>query len=206
MEHMNRPLVASVLTLAACTAVLGVAVAMIGGSTPPSSEPVTTGISSVQHRVAGPTVGPIGEQDGVVVTGDELRATDPDDADLPAIANLEPGLRAAITAATEAADAAGNDLRLTSGWRSARYQRQLLDEKTAAVGAAEARRWVSTPDESKHVSGRAVDVVGAQDWLDRNGAAFGLCRTYANESWHFERVARQGVCPAPVADATVARD
>lgn len=43
---------------------------------------------------------------------------------------------------------------------------------------------------------------GSADWLARHGAAFGLCRVYRNEPWHFEL--RDGAavngCPRPYAD------
>ena len=40
-------------------------------------------------------------------------------------------------------------------------------------------------------------------WLSRHGAAFGLCRAYGDEPWHFEYrpdwiAASPGRCPAPV--------
>jgi len=40
-------------------------------------------------------------------------------------------------------------------------------------------------------------------WLDQNGAAYGLCRTYANEGWHFEYFgdAPPTGCPAMYTDA-----
>jgi len=35
-------------------------------------------------------------------------------------------------------------------------------------------------------------------WLRENGVRFGLCQRYANEPWHFERLAgaRGSDCPA----------
>ncbi|GAC1404871.1 MAG: hypothetical protein NVSMB60_23680 [Mycobacterium sp.] len=61
-----------------------------------------------------------------------------------------------------------------------------------------AHQYVASPDESKHVVGQAVDVapLGADKWLIRNGAQFGLCQIYANELWHFElAVDAQDNCP-----------
>jgi LAS superfamily LD-carboxypeptidase LdcB len=69
---------------------------------------------------------------------------------------------------------------------------------------AQAAEFVASPDVSKHVLGEAVDVApaAADDWLMRNGAQFGLCQIYANEIWHFERVAdAQGRCPPLLANA-----
>jgi hypothetical protein len=56
------------------------------------------------------------------------------------------------------------------------------------------------------VSGDAVDLgpARAASWLGDHGAAYGLCRVYANEPWHFElrAGAAGGGCPAPYADPT----
>jgi hypothetical protein len=65
---------------------------------------------------------------------------------------------------------------------------------------------VATPETSAHVSGDAVDL-GPSDaarWLEEHGAAYGLCRVYRNEPWHFElrQGAALGGCPAMYADPT----
>lgn len=108
---------------------------------------------------------------------------------MPAIANLDPDLLAAVRAASDAAAREGIALDVTSGGRSPALQQRMLDDAVATYGSAEeAARRVSTPARSAHVTGDAVDV-GAWDgaaWLGAEGAAFGLCQTYANESWHFE--------------------
>lgn len=128
--------------------------------------------------------------------------------DVPAVANLDPGLLAALRGAAEAAEDDGVSIRVNSGWRSAAYQQVLLQEAIAQHGSAqEAARWVATPEKSEHVSGEAVDLgpLTAQDWLAQRGAEFGLCQIYANERWHFElrpSAASQG-CPAMYADPTV---
>jgi LAS superfamily LD-carboxypeptidase LdcB len=98
-------------------------------------------------------------------------------------------------------------LLVDSGWRSAAYQEHLLQEAVAKYGSQEeAARWVATPDTSAHVSGDAVDIgpSTAAAWLSQHGAAYGLCRIYANEPWHYELrpgAADQG-CPAMYADPT----
>ncbi len=56
-----------------------------------------------------------------------------------------------------------------------------------------------------HVTGQAVDIGPpvADDWLIANGSRFGLCRTYANELWHFELATEPGgVCPPLLPDAS----
>ena len=123
----------------------------------------------------------------------------------PGVAALDPDLLRALRRAT--ADAAGDGVEIvvSSGWRSARYQEQLLAEAVARYGSAqEAARWVATPETSAHVSGDAVDVGGddARTWLAEHGARYGLCRTYRNEPWHVELrpEAVTAGCPAPYAD------
>ncbi|MCX2711221.1 M15 family metallopeptidase [Mycolicibacterium sp. J2] len=127
------------------------------------------------------------------------------DVQNPAIGRLDPALLSAIQNATTAAAADGVTMTITSGWRSPEFQQRLLDDAVATYGSvAAARQYVQTPEHSKHVIGEAVDVggTGADQWLIANGARFGLCRTYANELWHFELTAdAYGNCPALLPDA-----
>lgn len=114
---------------------------------------------------------------------------------------LTPQLARAVRLAREAAAADGVELQITSGWRSAERQAQLHAEAIEKYGsAAKARRWVLPPEESEHVTGRAVDVGPEQGiaWLREHGVRFGLCQRYANEPWHFERLAgaKGSACPA----------
>jgi zinc D-Ala-D-Ala carboxypeptidase len=105
---------------------------------------------------------------------------------------IDPSLSRALGKARSAARAAGLDLQVTSGFRSAATQQRLYDEAIAKYGSPEkARRWVLPPAESAHVKGLAVDVgpPAAAAWLERNGVRYGLCRRYLNEGWHFERLA-----------------
>lgn len=111
-----------------------------------------------------------------------------DDA-FPAVANLDPELlRAVREAAIDAADD-GVAFYVNSGWRSAEYQEQLLQEAVAEYGSEEeAARWVATAETSPHVSGDAIDI-GESDataWLSDHGASYGLCQVYENEPWHYE--------------------
>lgn len=132
---------------------------------------------------------------------------DPMDSEHPAVKHLEPKLRAAIQSAAQAsADAGREDFWMTSGWRNAAYQQQLLDNAVTKHGSlAAARRWVNTPESSEHVAGNAADIgpATAAAWLGRHAAEFGLCRTYANEAWHFElKPEGQDACPAQRRDAS----
>jgi hypothetical protein len=127
--------------------------------------------------------------------------------DLPAVARLDPALLAAVRRAARDAASDGIHLVVNSGWRSPKYQQRLLDEAVIEYGSrGEAERWVSTPETSAHVAGRAIDLgpTKAATWLAHNGTRYGLCRIYGNEPWHFEL--RPGAaatgCPAQYADPT----
>jgi hypothetical protein len=125
----------------------------------------------------------------------------------PGVANLDPGLLAALRDAARDAAGDGITLYINSGWRSPAYQDALLREAVSEYGSeTEAARWVATAGTSPHVAGDAVDVGHAEAaaWLARHGARYGLCRIYRNEPWHFElrRGAVTGGCPRPYADPT----
>lgn len=129
------------------------------------------------------------------------------DDDVAAVSRLDPELRDALRAASTAAREDGVEVRMNSGWRSAALQERLLRDAVETYGsAAEAARWVATPETSPHVSGDAVDIGPweAAEWLGRHGAAYGLCQIYINEAWHFELRAEaptQG-CPRMYLDPT----
>ena len=142
----------------------------------------------------------LGETDGAVPEGVRVF-----DDDIPAVANLDPGLlRALRQAATDAAKD-GIGIVVNSGWRSREYQKQLRRDAAAKYGSEKAAaRWVATPDTSSHVSGEAVDIgpSRATTWLSKHGAEYGLCRIYRNEPWHYElrREAIDDGCPSKYAD------
>jgi D-alanyl-D-alanine carboxypeptidase len=146
--------------------------------------------------------GPLGEAGGAVPDGVTVF-----DDEIPAVANLDPGLLGALRqAATDAADDRVEFV-VTSGWRSAEYQEQLLDEAISKYGSKkEAARWVATADTSLHVSGDAIDIGpdAATAWLAEHGADYGLCQTYRNEPWHYELRpdAVDDGCPPMYADPT----
>ena len=130
---------------------------------------------------------------------------DPFDGTHPAIAGLRAALRAALQDAARDAEEQGVEVWVASGWRSAAYQQELLDQAVERYGSlSEALRFVASPDRSSHVTGDAVDLgpTQADDWVIRHGADYGLCQTYANELWHFELATEPGgSCPAPRPDA-----
>lgn len=123
----------------------------------------------------------------------------------PAIGRLDPTLLAAVQNATSAAAAEGVTVTVTSGWRSPEFQQQLLDDAIVTYGSyPAARRYVQTPEQSRHVVGEAVDIggPGADQWMITNGPRFGLCQIYANETWHFELTTDVfGACPTLLPDA-----
>lgn len=128
----------------------------------------------------------------------------PHESQHAAVAGLDPRLREAIQeAARTARDEGVRDFWLTSGFRTHEYQQELLDRAVQKQGSLDAAlAWVRTPQDSEHVLGKAVDVgpTAAAAWMDRNAERFGLCRTYANELWHYELRAGSA-CPAQKADA-----
>ena len=176
------------------------AVAVVLGHGSPASPPSTTAAPADVPRSADRA--PLGEADGAVPDGTTVF----DDA-VPGVARLDPALLGALRRAAAEAENDGVELLLDSGWRSAAYQERLLQEAIAKYGSrAQAERWVAAPSRSAHVSGHAVDIGPAAGaaWLSEHGAAYGLCRIYGNEPWHFElrpAAVAQG-CPPTYADPT----
>lgn len=171
-----------VCIVAVAAAMLTVIVGASVASTPPSLAPTA--------------------DDGLIAEGTAVSLSDDG---VPAIARMDPALRDAMRRAE--ADAALEGLRfdVTSGWRSERYQRWLLDDAIEFYASEEvARQFVAAPDRSSHVTGRAVDIASleAQLWLGQYGSRYGICQTYANERWHFELATTPGgVCPEMKTDA-----
>jgi D-alanyl-D-alanine carboxypeptidase len=147
-------------------------------------------------------VGPLGEADGAVPDGTTVF-----DNEVPGVAKLDPALLGALRRAATDAGRDGVKFFVDSGWRSPAYQEQLLRDAVLKYGSREeAARWVATPNRSAHVSGDAVDIgpSSAAAWLSEHGAAYGLCRIYGNEPWHYELrpEAIASGCPAMYADPT----
>ncbi len=144
----------------------------------------------------------LGEADGAVPDGTTVF-----DDEVPGVAKLDPALLGALRQAVRDAAGDGGEFFVDSGWRSPEYQEQLLRKAVSKYGsAAQARRWVATPETSAHVSGDAVDIgpSHAAAWLSEHGAAYGLCRIYDNEPWHYElrSAAADSGCPPTYADPT----
>jgi hypothetical protein len=194
-------LVLLVVASAAVVCVVGYqssAAAPTSATSPRAEEPTEPPLESLH----GDLHGAVGEDDGLVPD----RVTVFDNA-YPAVANLDPPLLSALRKAATDAARVGVEFYVDSGWRSAKYQEQLLQQAISKYGSAkEAARWVATPDTSAHVSGNAIDI-GQSDataWLSKHGADFGLCQIYRNEPWHYElrpEAISRG-CPRTYADAT----
>ncbi|MHB8273788.1 MAG: M15 family metallopeptidase [Dermatophilaceae bacterium] len=148
---------------------------------PTSTDPTSTG----RPLTVGSTVPR--QQDAAPVIDNALPGQPP-----PEDGAIDPALSRALGKARIAAQTAGLDLQVTSGFRSAATQQRLYDQAIAKYGSPEkARRWVLPPAESAHVKGLAVDVgpPAAAAWLETYGVRYGRCRRYVNEGWHFERLA-----------------
>src|SRR6186997_1203395 len=123
--------------------------AIIGVLGDPSVSWSAPSVGGVPH---GERVGALGEDDGLVPDGVSVF-----DDEMPAVANLDGGLLAALRRAATDAARDGVEFEVNSGWRSPRYQEQLLREAISEYGSeAEAARWVGTAKTSAHVSGDAV--------------------------------------------------
>ena len=204
----TRPSAPRRLILAAvvvCTLSLGAVVhqSAAGAGAPDPGDPGTdTRPPSTATTDAAAADGAITEADGLLPGG--VTASD---GAYAGIARLTPALRDALRQASADAARQGVVIQDTSGWRSAEYQDRLLQQAVAQYGSeTEAARWVATAATSAHVAGEAIDIgsFDAVGWLSAHGAAYGLCQTYENESWHFELRAdavSRG-CPAPYVDPT----
>jgi hypothetical protein len=173
-----------------CVAGLLVAIAVVATAASPNH------VVGGEHRAA------LGKAGGAVPKGTTVF-----DDEVPAVANLDSGLLAALRRAATDAGNEGVRLQVDSGWRSPAYQERLLREAIAKYGSKqEAKRWVATPKTSAHVAGDAVDIgpPAAAAWLSQHGAAYGLCQIYGNEPWHYELrtdAVNRG-CPGMYADPT----
>ncbi len=137
----------------------------------------------------------------------EGRAETRDDAYVVAVADalaatgLDPTLARRVARAQAAAEADGVVLTVTSGKRTVQEQEGLVAAAIKRYGSKrEASRWVLPPESSAHVTGLAVDIGPTEGalWLGEHALDFGLCRTYANEVWHFEPLPKGATTCAPM--------
>ena len=192
-------IVAAVISfgLAACSSLDSTGSATSAPAGSGDDSPTTTHNSSGQPKNRG---GSPDAEDGVLPDN-----ASPFDTSLPGVAKLDPKLLKAIQDASTAMEEDGVRMHLSTGWRSKEYQEELLKKAIKKYGSEKkAREFVSTPEESHHVTGHAVDVgpTNADDWLNRKGNRFGLCQTLSNEIWHFELVTTPGGDCPPMTDPT----
>ena len=142
----------------------------------------------------------LGESDGAVPEGVRVF-----DDDIPAVANLDPGLLRALRQAAMDAAKDGIEIVVNSGWRSREYQKQLLRDAVAKYRSEkEAADGWPLPTRLLMCREDAVDIgpSRATAWLSRHGAWYRLCQIYRNEPWHYElrREAIDDGCPSKYAD------
>lgn len=163
-------------------------------ATPPAAS-TTPRVSSTPSAANG-----VGTQGFAPVVTDRIPAPTKSlalSAAVPGTTNMQAAAAAAFRRAFADAWAAGLAPEIRSAWRSEQWQQILFDRAVARYGSrAEASRWVLSPARSAHVKGYAIDVhpQSAATWLQAHGAAYGICRTYDNEWWHFEYLATS-TCP-----------
>lgn len=198
-KHERRMTALIALAIVAAVASFGLAACSSFDSTgSATSAPAGSGDDppSATHNSSGQSKkkGEPGAEDGVLPDN-----ASPFDTSLPGVAKLDPKLLKAVQDAATAMEQDGIKMHLNTGWRSTEYQEELMKKAIKKYGSKEkAREFVSTPEESHHVTGDAVDVgpTDADDWLNRKGNRFGLCQTLSNEIWHFELVTTPGgTCP-----------
>jgi zinc D-Ala-D-Ala carboxypeptidase len=184
--------------LGACASPHPTTVPMQVAGTKPMTAPAAQLTNGPAPKDAGFSIGPAATDTtgGYLPDGQTLS---PFDATNPVIAWLDPPLLTAIRNAARSAEGDGIDVAITSGWRTKGFQQRLFDDGVRTYGSVEAaQQFVASPDTSRHVLGKAVDIgpVEADNWMIRNGPRFGLCQIYANEIWHFELAAdKDGICP-----------
>jgi len=91
----------------------------------------------------------------------------------------------AFRAMARAAEKAGIDIRIRSGFRSFEKQKLLYKKYRRGQGNLAAR-----PGYSNHESGRALDIYITDyrvlEWLEKHASEFGFHRTVPGEAWHWE--------------------
>ncbi|GAB5503430.1 M15 family metallopeptidase [Pyruvatibacter sp.] len=90
-----------------------------------------------------------------------------------------------------AAQGAGHEVSINSGFRSPEHQARLWENALKKYGSPEkARKWVAPPGKSQHNHGTAADLRYASDaakaWIHENAKTHGLHFRMPWEDWHIE--------------------
>lgn len=100
---------------------------------------------------------------------------------------VEINLANAFLTMAKAAEGAGLNMRLNSGFRTPEEQAYLYNcYKTCSCNSCNE---AAAPGWSNHQSGHALDINmsgGVLNWMNANAGAFGFKRTVASENWHWE--------------------
>jgi LAS superfamily LD-carboxypeptidase LdcB len=170
-------------------------------SSPTPSKPTTTSTTSKPSasKSSSPTP-PAGTDEEGGDCENTSHSTPQDEA--AKFSGMNSGAQHAFLAAQSAAKADGvSSFLLNSGYRSAAYQKRIFECWVEQLGSPQAaRKYALPPNESAHVFGYAMDIAppAAASWLENTKGQFGLCRRYADETWHFEYQASYKTkgCPA----------
>lgn len=168
--------------------------------TPPPKSPTTSTTSKPSATKSSSPAPPAGTDEEGGDCENTSHSTPQDEA--MKFSGMSKGAQHAFLAAQAAAKADGvSSFSLNSGYRSASYQERIFECWVKELGSAQAaRKYALPPSESAHVMGYAMDIAppAAASWLEASKGEFGLCRRYADETWHFEYQASYKLkgCPA----------
>ncbi|NUP52195.1 MAG: hypothetical protein HOW97_33460 [Catenulispora sp.] len=168
--------------------------------TPPPKSPTTSATSKPSATKSSSPAPPAGTDEEGGDCENTSHSTAQDDA--LKFSGMSKGAQHAFLAAQSAAKADGvSPFTLNSGYRSAAYQERIFECWVKELGSTQAaRKYALPPNESAHVMGYAMDIAppAAAGWLEGTKGEFGLCRRYADETWHFEYQASYKTkgCPA----------
>jgi len=107
------------------------------------------------------------------------------------IEGMKPDFASKLSSFLQAAQQAGNPIRINSGYRTPERQAELYEAAVRKYGSEKAaRKWVAPPGRSNHNKGLAADLSfssdKAKEWAHQNASKFGLNFRMAHEAWHIE--------------------
>ena len=103
------------------------------------------------------------------------------------ITGLNPAFAECLAKFIKAGQAAGQSMRINSGYRSPTRQAELFNQAVSKYGSeSAARKWVAPPGKSNHGRGIAADLSNSGGWAHANAGKFGLNFRMSHEPWHVE--------------------